>query len=101
MTYYSHRIIRTLLLLSLLSVVPAFSGLTTSNPASTQVGPTALIQWKGRPGVNRYRLQLARDAKFTDIIFDRAVVGQEYLVTELQPGRYYWRVAPATPETGT
>jgi outer membrane protein assembly factor BamB len=46
-------------------------------------------------------LQLARDAKFTDIVFDRAVEGKEYLVTELPAGRYYWRVATATPETGT
>ena len=46
-------------------------------------------------------MQLARDTKFTDIVFDRAVEGKEYLVTELPAGRYYWRVATATPETGT
>ncbi|HEY6186835.1 MAG TPA: PQQ-binding-like beta-propeller repeat protein [Pyrinomonadaceae bacterium] len=98
MTYCSPRLIRTLSFILLLAVVPAFSGQqATSLP---QLTPRALIQWKGRPGVKRYRLQLARDAKFTDIIFDRAVEGTEYLVRELPEGRYYWRVAAATPETG-
>lgn len=98
MTYCSKRIIRTLSFILLLSVVPAFSVQQTTSPS--QLTPRALIQWKGRPGVKRYRLQLARDAKFTDIIFDRAVEGTEYLVRELPEGRYYWRVATATPETG-
>ncbi|HEX8774975.1 MAG TPA: FG-GAP-like repeat-containing protein [Pyrinomonadaceae bacterium] len=99
MTYRSPSFIRALSFILLLSVVPVFPGQQTASPAQ-QVGPTALIQWKARPGVKRYRLQLARDSKFTDIIFDRAVEGTEYLVSELPEGRYYWRVASATPETG-
>jgi outer membrane protein assembly factor BamB len=43
---------------------------------------------------------VARDDKFTDIVFDRAVFGTEYAVANLEPGRYYWRVAPAVKETG-
>lgn len=63
---------------------------------------TALhLKWPGQPGVLRYRLQVARDEQFTDIVFDRAVFGMEYLVTGLVPGHYYWRVAPAVKETGT
>ena len=100
MAYCSPTIIRTLLFTLLLSVLPVSPARTTSSQAAQQSGPVALIQWKGRPGVRRYRLQLARDARFTDIVFDRAVVGLEYLVTELAAGRYYWRVATATPETG-
>jgi hypothetical protein len=50
--------------------------------------------------VKRYRLQLALDEKFTDIVFDRAVIGLEQEVSGLQPGKYYWRVAPAPKETG-
>jgi outer membrane protein assembly factor BamB len=92
---------RALLFVLLLSVVPLLAARSQANQTPGQNQASALIQWKEQRGVNRYRLQLARNAKFTDIVFDRAVMGHEYLVTELLPGRYYWRVAPATPETGT
>ncbi|HVG33761.1 MAG TPA: FG-GAP-like repeat-containing protein [Pyrinomonadaceae bacterium] len=75
---------------------------TTPSAAQTQAsGPSALIRWNIRTRARRFRLQLARDARFTDIVFDRAIEGREYLVTELPAGKYFWRVAPATPETGT
>jgi outer membrane protein assembly factor BamB len=81
----------------------AFAQTVTTPPvARAQAsGPSALIRWNMRTRAKRFRLQLARDAKFTDIVFDRAVEGREYLVTELPPGQYFWRVATATPETGT
>ncbi len=73
----------------------------TRNPMPTpQQQSSVRIRWSGEQGVSRYRLQLARDEAFTDIVFDRAVVGREYLVTELPPGKYFWRVAPAASETG-
>lgn len=67
------------------------------NPSSsaTQAGPltSAHLHWGARPGVLRYRLQLANDREFNDIIFDRVVSGNEYEVSDLTPGRYFWRVA--------
>src|SRR5947209_20075300 len=39
-----------------------------------------LIRWEGKPGVNRYRLQVARDRDFQDIVFDQAVEGRQYVV---------------------
>src|SRR5262245_58370558 len=51
------------------------------------------VRWGPRPGVTRYRLQLARDLDFTDIVFDRVVHSNEYQLDELAPGRYFWRVA--------
>ena len=53
----------------------------------------AHLRWGARPGVFRYRLQLASDREFNDIIFDRVVSGNEYEVSDLVPGRYFWRVA--------
>jgi len=50
--------------------------------------------------VSRYRLQLASDSSFADIVFDRVVVGTDYLVNELPPGKYFWRVAPLTNRLG-
>jgi outer membrane protein assembly factor BamB len=71
-----------------------------SNAAAAQTPVSLKLKWAAKRRVRRYRLQVALDEKFTDIVFDRAVVGLEQEVTGLQPGKYYWRVAPATPETG-
>jgi hypothetical protein len=68
-----------------------------ANPTQAEGG--TLIRWRARPNVERYRLQLASDNAFNDIVFDRAVIGNTYRVTEVSAGRYYWRVAPATTET--
>jgi outer membrane protein assembly factor BamB len=64
-----------------------------------EVAPSILIRWRGRPGVERYRLQLARDEKFDDIVFDQAVEGRQYVVKGLPQGNYFWRVAAAAAET--
>lgn len=73
----------------------------TQKPAGgEQISAPLKLRWPARPRVRRYRLQVALDQKFTDIVFDRAVEGLEQEVSGLQPGKYYWRVAPATPETG-
>lgn len=65
-----------------------------------QVLGSARIAWEGKPKIARYRLQLSHDAQFSDIVFDKLVMGREYTVTELPPGNYFWRVAPAASETG-
>lgn len=73
---------------------------TTTAPAA-QTKTSLHLRWPAQEGVLRYRLQLARDEQFQDIVFDRAVFGTEYVVTELGPGKYFWRFAPAVKETGT
>lgn len=70
------------------------------SPVAAQQQAATRIRWSGEQGVTRYRLQLATDAEFTDIVFDRAIVGREYVVRDLPPGNYFWRVAPAASETG-
>src|SRR5215213_869221 len=105
-------IIRFTLLTLILAVAPApgthaqrrssrSSGSNTAAPSATQVKTSLHLRWPGQQGVLRYRLQLARDEQFKDIVFDRAVFGREYVVTELAAGKYFWRVAPAVKETGT
>jgi outer membrane protein assembly factor BamB len=97
----------------LLAATPAFARQRTRSagkrPGATQAEATqtgaaragVVVRWAGRSGIRRYRLQLATDEKFSDIVFDRAVEGQQYTVTELAPGDYYWRVAPAAAETSS
>src|SRR5215471_9498174 len=55
------------------------------------------LQWGQRAGITRYRLQLARDRGFSDIVLDRVVTGHEAQIDDLEPGRYFWRVAPLAP----
>ena len=69
-------------------------------PEATQVTSAITVRWTARPGITRYRLQLATDEAFQDIVFDEAVVGTKHVVTTLPSGKYFWRVAPAVGETG-
>src|SRR5260370_39382153 len=61
---------------------------------------TIHLRWGARPGVNRYRLQLATDRGFHDIVFDRVVAGTEYQISDLTRGTYFWRIAPLTTKLG-
>src|SRR5688500_8275294 len=88
------------LLLTQTSTAQTTAAQNAGEAAARQATSSVLIRWQGKPGVERYRLQLATDARFNDIVFDQAVVGRQHVVKELTPGRYYWRVAPAAKETG-
>jgi len=68
-------------------------------PQAQQVSAGILVRWQGTPGINRYRLQLATDEQFQDIVFDQAVEGRQHIVRGLPPGNYFWRVAAAAAET--
>lgn len=62
----------------------------------TGTSPTlARIQWKQQTGVMRYRLQIASDRQFNDVLFDGVVSRPEYFAKDFGPGLYYWRVAAA------
>ena len=58
------------------------------------------IHWSRQKNVSRYRLQIAADEKFENVFFDRRVSGDRYIVNELSPGYYYWRVASADLQVG-
>src|SRR6266446_5048578 len=61
-----------------------------SRPANTQTvnpDPTVTLRWDPRPGVSRYRLQLALDPEFADIEVDRVVIGNERQITEFASAR--------------
>ena len=65
-----------------------------------QSDTTVHLRWEARPGVSRYRLQLAADANFRDIVFDRVINGNQTEISDLAPGNYFWRVAPLTDTLG-
>jgi outer membrane protein assembly factor BamB len=70
-------------------------------PEARQVSSSILVRWSGTPGVNRYRLQLATDEQFQDVVYDQPVEGRQHIVRGLPSGNYFWRVAPAAAETST
>ena len=85
-----------------LCLAPGLAWLATGDAAVQDNPPqtTVTLRWGARPGVSRYRLQLANDATFGDIVFDRVVTGHEYRLNDLAPGRYYWRVASLNAKRG-
>ena len=60
----------------------------------------ATIQWPRQPGVTWYRLQIGGDETFGDIYQDRRVLGDRVRISDLEPGYYYWRIAPADKQLG-
>ena len=75
-----------------------------SRPSTLATPPqhgSTLIRWEGKSKISRYRLQLARNEQFTDIVYDKVVQGLEHKVTDIPPGNYFWRVAPAASEAGS
>ena len=77
--------------------------LTTSaqQPAGRAIVFPVTIQWSKQKAVREYRLQIAADEKFQDVFFDKRITGERYVASELAPGYYYWRVAPAEPQLGS
>ena len=99
---FCHRHIRVFVLTAATLVLAGLPVQSVGSPfapnhsgSATQAGTltSAHLHWGARPGVFRYRLQLASDREFNDIIFDRVISGNEYEVSDLVPGRYFWRVA--------
>jgi hypothetical protein len=57
------------------------------------------IRWNKQRRVARYRLQIAADEEFQNVFFDGPITGDQYTVSALSAGYYYWRVAPAGSHT--
>ncbi|HXI61959.1 MAG TPA: hypothetical protein VNF70_04585, partial [Pyrinomonadaceae bacterium] len=72
---------RVLLLAAAILLTGTNSVLAQSNTTTTTT--EVHLRWGQRPGVSRYRLQLATDSAFSDIVFDRVVAGNDYQVNDL------------------
>lgn len=88
-------------LLILLALIVALPVAAQTPTTEAQQNTKVQLSWDRTPGVNRYRLQVSKDEQFSDLVFDSAIEGLEYVVNDLPPGSYLWRVAPAAAETGT
>jgi len=84
-----------------LILMPALlSSTRAQQPAGRALVFPVTIQWNKQKAVRGYRLQIAADEAFRDVFLDKRVVGERYVVCELGPGYYYWRVAAAEPQLG-
>lgn len=75
-------------------LLPAAPALAGPLPDASVVGDGAAFAWADLgPGI-RYRVQVARDAGFTDLLLQRdAIEAAQIDVEEVPAGRYFWRVA--------
>src|SRR5215510_10712574 len=82
--------------LLIVALPPTIIAQDDPQPGNTKVH----LHWGARAGVSRYRLQLAADHDFHDIVFDRIVKGTEIEINDLPSGKYFWRIAPLTKTLG-
>jgi len=94
------RYVRVLLLVASTMLTGNVIAIARQSQEPSQAKTTVHLHWGARPGVVRYRLQLANDSSFRDIVFDRVINGDETTVDDLPAGRYFWRVAPLTAKLG-
>jgi hypothetical protein len=66
--------------------------ITSPNNDGILWGKHGRIEWLASNQATHYKLQLANDPDFRDLIDEREVTAAEYLSPELQPGTYYFRV---------
>lgn len=61
-----------------------------------------VFKWTKRQGSPRYRVQVARDSSFTDLLLDQPDVADDSIGagTDLPPGAYFWRVAAIDEQEG-
>jgi hypothetical protein len=82
-------------------MAPLFSLAAAAQQTGTrEIAFPVNIRWNRQKGINKYRLQIAADERFQNVFFDRRVTGDRYVVKELSPGYYFWRVAPAELQVG-
>ncbi len=55
------------------------------------------FQWKTKPTATQYQIQVARDAKFSEVVLDEKT-GESELKRRMNPGSYFWRVKITSPE---
>lgn len=77
----------------IVQVAPGFPTLVAPADGATMVGPTPLLTWSTVSGATGYRVEIARDEIFTDIVVNVIVAANNYTpVQALEPNTYFWRV---------
>jgi len=91
---------RAILLLAAIGLCSPLCPLAPAQNAAPENQTKVQLRWGQRAGVSRYRLQLSHNVDFSDIVWDRVVAGNQIEIADLEPGRYFWRVASLTDKLG-
>lgn len=81
------------------TMLPAVAAAAAAAPAAP-AAPAPELNWAPSAGATAYRLRIARDATFHLIVDDLELAGTRYAGAALEPGRYYWQVAPVSVRNG-
>lgn len=57
-----------------------------------RLAPRVEFSWTEVRAADGYRLVLARDEKFKDVVLDKRVAAPRFVHGSLEPGRYFWKV---------
>jgi mannose-6-phosphate isomerase-like protein (cupin superfamily) len=57
------------------------------------VTPRIELSWSGSSSLSGYRIQIATDTAFEEIVFENTLQAPRFLHGNLDPGLYYWRVS--------
>ncbi|MGK4566634.1 hypothetical protein [Flavobacterium sp. 3HN19-14] len=74
-----------------------YADLTLTAPANHQEGlsTTTLLDWDAYVNAQQYRIQIATDFSFTNIITDQVIQDSKFIASNLLAAtHYYWRVLP-------
>jgi len=55
--------------------------------------PRVRFSWQPPPDAKSFRLQIARDADFHDLLIDETLTDHRFMHGNLAPGTYFWRVS--------
>jgi len=58
-----------------------------------ELSPRVAFSWQPLPAIGKYRLMVARDAAFHQVVLDERVSGTSFTSGTLNKGDYYWRVS--------
>lgn len=89
------------MMLAACAVVPNNNSTAFAQTAEHPLFFPTTIELPRQEGVSKYRLQIAEDERFRNVLFDVRLAGGPHNVCWLSPGYYYWRVAPIERTTGT
>jgi hypothetical protein len=58
-----------------------------------RLAPRVEFRWNGVGGADGYRLVVARDPEFENVVLDKIVGAPQFVHGGLEAGRYYWKVS--------
>ncbi len=90
-------VLRASELVGIVRTLPAAPALSAPEEGRTwwfrEFPPVVTFRWKAAEGDGFHRLEIARDERFRDVVFNESVEGDSLSLGSLPPGEYVWRVS--------